>query len=366
MIAIYKHEKYKKPVLSNILISESKFDWRLSSEGLPDIDQIVIVRLCNHSKQVDEDNLHVKVLEDLKLAKYTSNGWRILPPHPLFDYSPLSHMDEIFKDTEVFHWAIPSEKDIVDWNHRFDIIGKYEKLNLEVGNKDLPLIYKALMHGGMAIATLAGPEINKPDSEFRKFYEVLYDLQNSLQYEKEEDINTNLLFTKDELPTWEELIGIISKKEYSYDPDRDTELDSYWKIPSKLMELMWLCNQLNKFAIEQNKPHRFTLMMEHHVIKIEKPNDFIIFTAKIPTTKKFSDFITNNHQRYDIAKFIPHKTDIILVDSFRKDFQHIIDDLCQDVIEYYKEPVGWKDANGNVIEVDKESRGCIPGFDPAK
>lgn len=187
MVAVYKHKSHSKPVLSRVLLQENRYDWKLTKEEKPEDGTTCLIRLCNNDQIVNEDDLHVYVNETLKIAKYKDNKWEILPPHPLFDSSELSHNEFIYLHTEVSHWTIPSEKDINDWNSRFDIIGKYKEIKFEVAESDAELIFMALAHGYEAIASLIGNEINNPSSIHRKYYEVLYDLQNMMKIISEDE-----------------------------------------------------------------------------------------------------------------------------------------------------------------------------------
>lgn len=64
------------------------------------------------------------------------------------------------------------------------------------------------------------------------------------------------LYTKNELPTWDEVYNEFYKKElFFYDPKNPKDkydLDPYWKIPRKLYLFATICNQFNKMLFENN------------------------------------------------------------------------------------------------------------------
>ena len=187
-----------------------------------------------------------------------------------------------------------------------------------------------------------------------------------------------LLFTKDELPTWNEFYQFILKGNFVFDSEIDTKIDPYWKYPSQLMRLAWCCNQLNKFLFERNEGNvSFWLIdnvtidfMPKYFAKCEEKNKdfpnvrFLIYHCKNPTTGKYSEFITNDSYRYDIEGFYykekfniklgmffhPSEERIHYNIPFHKyirysedtDFIRVINDLTSEVKSYYEDPIGWK------------------------
>lgn len=174
--AIYSYPKYKKKVLSRILMYEGKRDWVNIEDKKPEFGDVVIIRLCDNTKMVAENDLHVMVLEDMKVAKYTEEGWKILPPHPLFDYSPLSNKEIVNDDALVTHWAVANEDALKAWECRFKRIREYKHLKIETDDENLELVYRALLHGAHAIAAVCDGNIDSSE-EYRPLYEVLSDLQ---------------------------------------------------------------------------------------------------------------------------------------------------------------------------------------------
>ena len=145
------------------------------------------------------------------------------------------------------------------------------------------------------------------------------------------------LYCKDELPTWEELYNFYLKGIYDYDYSRDTEIDPYWKRPAQLMQLMWFCNQLNKFCLEGDFDFKVQFTLGN-----ESPNNPSIYTCKIPSTNQYSIFITNRHPRADIDNYL---VGAALTMHGKGTMDEIIPQILKEVIEYYKEPIGWKGKN---------------------
>ena len=191
--------------------------------------------------------------------------------------------------------------------------------------------------------------------------------------------NPKLLYTKDELPTWNEFHEFILKGNFKFDNGIDTEIDPYWKYPSQLMKLMWSCNQLNKFLFDDNVQNTsFWLtndvtadIMGGYFRVFEKRNKdfpnvkFLIYHCINPTTRKYSDFITNDTYREDIENFF-YKEDVriclkmfynptnerihidqkfhkFLYSSEDSEFIQTINRIAAEVTSYYKDPIGWKE-----------------------
>ena len=74
-------------------------------------------------------------------------------------------------------------------------------------------------------------------------------IQNS-KGEKEYKLS---IYTKEELPTWDEVYNEWYKnQQFIYDPDDEKcqKMDLYWKIPHSIYLLATVCNQLNKMIYE--------------------------------------------------------------------------------------------------------------------
>jgi len=191
--------------------------------------------------------------------------------------------------------------------------------------------------------------------------------------------DSRLLFTKDELPTWNEFHEFILRGNFKFDNKTDTEIDPYWKYPSQLMKLAWTCNQLNKILFDTNVQNMSFWLVDDIFIDIapgyfslmEKKNKdfenvrFLIYHCINPTTRKYSEFITNNCCRYDIEEFFyKDKISVELklflnatneVINLRQplykyffgpstdEFIHVVNQLTAEVKSYYKDPIGWKE-----------------------
>lgn len=177
--AIYSVDGFDKKVLSRILMYEAKREWNKLEVSKPDIGSVVVIRLCDNETVIDENDLHIFVLEDLKVAKLVEEDkWEILPPHPLFDYSPLSNKSEVNEKATISHWSNLQGSDLDNWNNRLNQIREYGSLDLTVDDENLELVYKSLLHGAHAIAAIAGQSfIEEKDNPYRPMYEVLSDLQ---------------------------------------------------------------------------------------------------------------------------------------------------------------------------------------------
>ena len=173
-------------------------------------------------------------------------------------------------------------------------------------------------------------------------------------------------FTKEELPTWNEVYNEWYKKYrddlYTFKAERDTEIDTYWKIPKKLFLLATVCNQFNKMISEDgfsfdNMPNiRFALSPDCQ----DQFNEFpTIYTFKNPRGNE-NPFITSS-PRHLIAKnedcemIILYRSDSLGIQKndniFIKNF--IVNKFMKPFINYFENGVGWKDENGNIIEEKK-------------
>ena len=203
------------------------------------------------------------------------------------------------------------------------------------------------------------------------------------------------VYCKDELPTWDELYNeFCLPKAFRYDPDDETHqiLDPYWKVPRRKVLLAFCCNQLNKIifegglSLEAGAKTQFILMGpgEHYqgnYISLDPNNKKPppIYRFLIPSTKKESIFILNDHPRIKMEKFtgtielvIFHNLSddsdtppqIILSTDAR--FSIMFSYVLKDVITYFENGVGWKDHDGKIIPSESSNPGCIGvGVDPA-
>lgn len=165
-----------KEIVSNIL-REAR-PWRDATKVKPDPGQLVVIRITNPDIIYVETETEILPSEDMKIAKFNRNQdgvngiWVIEPPYPKFDYSPLSNKEQLYPGTMVTHWAVPEEGEIEGWKTRFNPSGIYKKLNIEVDDDHLELVYRALIWASAYIQ-----KANPDDPDAKRLASVLYDLQ---------------------------------------------------------------------------------------------------------------------------------------------------------------------------------------------
>ena len=167
-----------KPRYSPVLAQER--EWIPVKDQLPGDAQPVLIRLLHPNDLSGEDEKYLFCLEDIMIGAHCDGNWYICPPFPKYDYSRLSNKQNINDGIEVTHWAVPKDTEIKGWDSRFDRIREYEKLVLEVDSKNEEDVYRALMWAGHFIAMAAGPDFNNKESDMRKWYEIICDLQNAI------------------------------------------------------------------------------------------------------------------------------------------------------------------------------------------
>lgn len=148
-------------------------------------------------------------------------------------------------------------------------------------------------------------------------------------------------FCKDELPTWEEIHTFLKQDKYIFTPE-DTELDPYWNIPKQKIQLAFICNQLNKLIYDKDISTMYFYLSSGDV------SPFVIYSAKIPSTGKFSIFMTDDTPREDIALLPDNLSLEISINNITQSFdiaKLYVNILFREVIEYYTEPIGWKSGN---------------------
>lgn len=168
----------EKIAISNIL-KEPREWFDVKEEKFPDPDQQVVIRICHETMLSGETATEIYPIEDLKVGTYQDGKWTISPPYPKYDYSPLANKAELNEGVNVTHWAVPGETEIEGWNTRFDRIGTYKKLKIEVDPEHEEDVYRALLWGGAFIAQFGGEEFHmaKSGEGLKKLYETLCDLQ---------------------------------------------------------------------------------------------------------------------------------------------------------------------------------------------
>lgn len=176
-----------KKVLSKVLLDGH--EWFSTSE----IDKVprsepLVVRLEHPKTVIGEDKDVIMYMEDIKVAMLNKEGeWRILPPHPLYDFSPLSSKDHVYDGVNVSHWRYPINNEVGEWAKRLMPINHYSKLVLEVDKDNERDVYIALIHAANAIVSRVDPEIwNNPDddraNQEKKDWAILCDLQSAMDY----------------------------------------------------------------------------------------------------------------------------------------------------------------------------------------
>jgi hypothetical protein len=132
-----------------------------------------------------------------------------------------------------------------------------------------------------------------------------------------------------------------------------------------------MCNQLNKL-IHEDKVDISSYLRINDLSNVkdiifylfdggrsigDDYSQFPIYTWKLPSTGAHSIFITNEYPRVDIEELydtINLQTKYIFQDNstaFKEISFQLIEILLKDVITYFEDEPGWKDDNGNIIEM---------------
>lgn len=212
---------------------------------------------------------------------------------------------------------------------------------------------------------------------------------------KDELVYKPSIYAKEELPTWAEVYEeFYLGKQYFYDPNKDEEIDPYWKIPHKKFLIAVVCNQFNKMLYEDKMMYNICKELTREFCTPIIGLQFIcrdscnfnsdifdhsffetistIYTFPLPTGKD-NPFITNNHHRTDITslncKFyiVPvlklndpdiSKPIVYPVHYTRDHFSEIMEIMIKEFKQYFTGDIGWKDSNGKLIEGDSGCRDC--------
>lgn len=226
------------------------------------------------------------------------------------------------------------------------------------------------------------------------------------------------IYAKEELPTWSEVYEEFYKRNnFVYYPDKieDQELDQYWKIPRLKVLLATVCNQFNKMLFEDGIKRKILKSLYYDNDYCRNPVDirFIceindpvsckinwneiflkknvggplpppIYTIPLPSGK-VNPFITSSVERinindiqtpmsvYPIISYKPDDESVVLYapiyidDTQRSGYMKVLDIMMKTFKDYFEgSGIGWKDANGNLIESDPMKRSCDGvGYDPA-
>jgi len=149
-------------------ILQNDLGWKDASRETPSSEKRVVARLY-HEKSDQED---------VKVATYQENQWSVSPPFPLFDYSPLSKKASLKDGVTVTHWRYPDTEELKFWDERFQPIGKYEHLSIEVDSSHAEDVYRALIWGASMIYNFA-------DEEHKHLADILSDLQACMDAKEE-------------------------------------------------------------------------------------------------------------------------------------------------------------------------------------
>jgi len=198
------------------------------------------------------------------------------------------------------------------------------------------------------------------------------------------------IYSKDELPTWDEMYQFYKKNIFDmFINSTDNEIDPYWKYPRELILLALVCNQFNKMIFEDGVD--ITPLIDKYNLKMFKfliyPCSGRIIESKVvpppiysiphPETGKLSIFITNDHPRFSIGDFqvfYPEEDRICLSAAFNRDphlewenniVRDAIDLLMKPIVDYFENGIGWKDDNGKLIPYERVNHCQGVGVDPA-
>lgn len=188
-------EEYTPPKKVKSLILDKDDAWVDVTKALPNDGVMVMIRIVDDSRTYGvykDDPTYSVAAEDVKIGYYTSTDkgqkWYVAPPHPKYDYSPLSKGCKINESAHVSHWKIATEEDLEDYNNRFDILGTYDNLMIKVDEKNEETVYRALLWGSTFIRDYITTLSNHKDimddpnaantlEEFKILYNTLCDMQ---------------------------------------------------------------------------------------------------------------------------------------------------------------------------------------------
>lgn len=192
-------------------------------------------------------------------------------------------------------------------------------------------------------------------------------------------------YVKEELPTWAEIHEWHDGKWTTYDPVCDMEdKDFYWKIPIRLKLLALCCNQFNKMILEDGYDSKISKLLkdeyfiDSHAIffelrdmdLIDPPySTYMIYSLQ----ERYNPFIQNPgirkvvdpHHYYRMNLVIIMNNGSKLIEFPVSVIQDVYEILCAEVEKYFREPIGWKDEDGNLISDKSQIPICQTGFDPA-
>lgn len=156
-------------------------DWQEAEKIKPDEDQLVVIRITNPDRVCYEDDTRIYHLEDILMAQWKDNEWRIEPPFHKYNYSPLTDRYDLKPGTIVTHWAVPEDGEVESWHDKLSYFHEYKNLSVIVDPEREETVYRALMWGAAFIEeAFTGTKDPDNAAELREFFETLKDLQYSI------------------------------------------------------------------------------------------------------------------------------------------------------------------------------------------
>ena len=166
-------------------------------------------------------------------------------------------------------------------------------------------------------------------------------------------------FTKDTLPTWNEIYHEFYKKKITkYLTDKDTELDKYYQVPRNKVLVAFMCNQLNKMIFESDSSlcgkYFFELIWWNKYKdvanqKFEKdyfPTIYEISNMAYETSLfKLKDYEYKDlrDSRWDLFLSLYSLSSEKWIPDIMEEYWDVIHHLLEPVIKYFENGVGWKD-----------------------
>ena len=204
-----------------------------------------------------------------------------------------------------------------------------------------------------------------------------------------EDIYIPSIYSKNELPTWEELLKwykMMCKNDWNWFNCRDELISMpYWNIPENIYLCAVCCNQLNKMVQEDAiledpeikqklsevceadvtmMPHFYcthfaNFVTDTVVYSLTETKDPMVDYTKRDRTLFVNVLMSASYSGdFGLQCVIGDNTGGVVL--LRRDVGELVTLMLKKVLEYFTGKVGWKD-----IESDTKPTGCVSGFDPA-
>ena len=170
--------KEKKKVSSNIL-TDKAHKWVSVADEFPEENKKCLIRFYDPEKIYLESRTEIVYLEDIKVASYDGDKWTIDGPFPLYDFSPCSKNETINDGCLVTHWANATEKELEQWEHRFDPHHQYTNFSISIDDDKIESIYRALILAGSCISkeAIQYPSDTDVRIKLEEAYKYICDLQ---------------------------------------------------------------------------------------------------------------------------------------------------------------------------------------------